>query len=71
MMVVFHFVYDLELFGWVAARDRADGGWRMLALATAGSFLFLAGVSLWLGHGAGIRWRGFWRRFVLVAGAAG
>jgi uncharacterized membrane protein len=42
----------------------------MLALATAGSFLFLAGVSLWLGHGRGIRWRGFWRRFVMVAGAA-
>jgi uncharacterized membrane protein len=42
----------------------------VLALLTAGSFLFLAGVSLWLGHGAGIRWRGFWRRFVKVAGAA-
>jgi uncharacterized membrane protein len=71
MMVVFHFVYDLELFGWVAPGTALTGGWRMLALATAGSFLFLAGVSLWLGHGAGVRWRGFWRRFVMVAGAAG
>lgn len=70
MMAVFHFVYDLELFGWVAPGTATSGGWRGLALLTAGSFLFLAGVSLWLGHGAGIRWRGFWRRFVKVAGAA-
>jgi uncharacterized membrane protein len=52
------------------AGDLGDGGLAVLALLTAGSFLFLAGVSLWLGHGAGIRWRGFWRRFVKVAGAA-
>jgi uncharacterized membrane protein len=70
MMAVFHFVYDLELFGWVAPGTAVTGGWRMLALLTAGSFLFLAGVSLWLGHGCGVRWRGFWRRFVMVAGAA-
>jgi uncharacterized membrane protein len=69
-MAVFHFVYDLELFGWLAPGTSVTGGWRVLALLTAGSFLFLAGVSLWLGHGAGIRWRGFWRRFVKVAGAA-
>jgi uncharacterized membrane protein len=25
MMAVFHFVYDLELFGWVAPGDRGDG----------------------------------------------
>jgi hypothetical protein len=67
---VFHFVYDLELFGWVAPGNGADGGLADAGPATAGSFLFLAGLSLWLGHGAGIRWRGFWRRFVLVAGAA-
>lgn len=69
-MAVFHFVYDLELFGWLAPGTAVSGGWRVLALMTAGSFLFLAGLSLWLGHGAGIRWRSFRRRFVMVAGAA-
>jgi uncharacterized membrane protein len=69
-MALFHFVYDLELFGWVAPGTAVTGGWRVLALCTAGSFLFLAGLSLWLGHGRGIRWRGFWRRFAMVAGAA-
>jgi hypothetical protein len=31
-MAVFHFVYDLELFGWVAPGTSVTGGWRVLAL---------------------------------------
>jgi uncharacterized membrane protein len=69
-MAVFHFVFDLELFGFVAPGTTMLPGWRWLAFLTAGSFLFLVGVSLWLGHGRGIRWRGFWRRLAMVAGAA-
>lgn len=69
-MAVFHFVFDLELFGWVAPGTSVTGGWRVLALVTAGSFLFLAGLSLWLAHGAGLRWRSFLRRFFRVAAAA-
>lgn len=69
-MAVFHFVFDLELFGWVLPGTSTTGGWRLLAVCTAGSFLFLAGVSLWLGHGAGRRWPGFWRRFAKIAAAA-
>lgn len=69
-MAVYHFVYDLELFGLVPLGTATSGGWRLLALGTAGSFLFLAGVSLWLAHGAGRRWRGFGRRFLRIAAAA-
>lgn len=69
-MAVFHFVFDLEMFGWVAPATATTGFWRLLAVVTAGSFLFLAGVSLWLAHGEGIRWRAFGRRFAMVAGAA-
>jgi len=69
-MAVFHFVFDLELFGFAAPGTTMQPGWRWLAFLTAGSFLFLVGVGLWLGHGHGIRWRGFWRRFVRVAAAA-
>jgi uncharacterized membrane protein len=69
-MAVYHFVFDLEMFGWVAPGTSGTGAWRVLALVTAGSFLFLAGVSLWLGHGGGVRMRAFSRRFVRVAGAA-
>jgi uncharacterized membrane protein len=69
-MAVFHFVYDLELFGWVAQGTAVSGGWRWLAFLTAGSFLFLAGVSLWLAQGGGRRWPAFWRRFARIAAAA-
>lgn len=69
-MAVFHFAYDLEMFGHLAFGTVTSGGWRLLAICTAGSFLFLAGLSLWLAHGAGRRWPAFWRRFLRVAGAA-
>jgi uncharacterized membrane protein len=69
-MAVFHFVFDLEMFGWVAPGTATSGVWRVLAVATAGSFLCLAGVSLWLAHGGAIRWRAFWKRFAMVGAAA-
>lgn len=69
-MALFHFVFDLEMFGHVSPGTASSGIWRALAVATAGSFLFLAGVGLWLAHGNGIRWPAFWRRFAKVAGAA-
>ena len=69
-MAIYHFVYDLELFGWVPPTTSTTGGWRVFAIVTAGSFLFLAGVSLWLAQGAGRRWRSFWKRFLRIAAAA-
>lgn len=69
-MAVFHFTFDLELFGFVAQGTTMLPGWRWLAYLTAGSFLFLVGVSLWLAHGQAIRWRGYWRRLGMIAAAA-
>lgn len=69
-MALFHFVFDLELFGLVAPGTATSGAWRGLAIATASSFLFLAGAGLWLAHGHGIHWPAFWRRFAKIAGAA-
>lgn len=69
-MVLFHFVFDLELFGYLAPGTSTTGAWRALAVGTAGSFLLLAGIGLWLAHGAGIRWPAFWRRFAIIAAAA-
>ena len=69
-MVLFHFVFDLVMFGHVPPQTASTGIWRALAVTTAGSFLFLAGVSLWLAHGAGIRWWAFGRRLAIVAAAA-
>lgn len=69
-MAVYHFTWDLEFFGYAPAGMTAAGGWKLFARAIASSFLFLAGFSLFLGHGGGIRWPAFLRRFAMVAGAA-
>jgi uncharacterized membrane protein len=69
-MASYHFTWDLELFGYVERGLTAVGGWRLYARCIAGSFLFLVGVSLVLAHGKGIRWPSFWRRWIMVAGAA-
>lgn len=69
-MVVFHFTFDLQMFGHIAPGTIYQPFWYYFARLVAGSFLFLAGVSLWLAHGTGIRWPAFWRRFAMVGGGA-
>jgi len=69
-MAIYHFAWDLEFFGYAPPGMTAVGGWKLFARAIASSFLFLVGVSLFLAHARGIRWKGFWRRLAMVAGAA-
>lgn len=69
-MVVFHLAFDLQMFGLVPPGTAQAPLFYWLARIVAGSFLCLAGVSLWLGHGAGVRWPAFWRRWLRIAGAA-
>lgn len=69
-MVLFHFTRDLEIFGIVAAGTTVHGGWAVFARIVAGSFLFLAGVSLVLAHPGRIRWRAALRRIAVIGGAA-
>ena len=67
MMIAFHLLYDLVILGF---RD-PFGPWFLLwAKGIAGSFLALAGVSLWLAHGRGTRWGAFAKRLALLAAAA-
>ena len=70
-MAGFHLGVDLELFGLLAPGTTRMGAWPLAARAIAASFLFLAGVSLWLAHGQGIRWRAFLRRLGVLMLAAG
>lgn len=69
-MVIFHFTFDLALFGYIDPGTMSQPFWYYFARLIAGSFLFLAGVSLWLAHGQGIRWPAFWTRFAKVGAAA-
>lgn len=69
-MVVFHFARDLEMFGIWPSGTTSTGMWYYLARLIAGTFLFLAGVSLVLGHRNAINWRAFWIRFAKILSAA-
>jgi uncharacterized membrane protein len=69
-MVVFHFTFDLALFGYIPPDTMSQPFWYYFARAIAGSFLFLSGISLWLAHGQRIRWRAFWWRLGRLVAAA-
>lgn len=69
-MVIYHLSWDLSWFGFVQWPVAQGFGWRLFAASIAGSFLFLAGVSLDLAHHEAIRWQAFWRRLATIAAAA-
>ncbi|CAN7525868.1 heparan-alpha-glucosaminide N-acetyltransferase [Pararhizobium sp. LjRoot238] len=69
-MATYHFSWDLEFFGYIEPGTVGTGAFKMYARLIAGSFLFLAGVSLVLGHYPAIRARAFAIRFAKIAAAA-
>jgi uncharacterized membrane protein len=69
-MIAYHFIYDLNYFGWVKlamTRDQPWVGWRT-AIVT--QFLLLVGVSLVLRTAYKPAWRDFWSRWAQIAVAA-
>jgi len=69
-MVIYHFTFDLALFGRIPPGTMSEPFWYYFARTIAGSFMFFSGVSLWLAHGHGIRWPSFWKRWAKLAAAA-
>ena len=69
-MATYHFSWDLEYFGYIDPGTVGTGGFRIYARLIAGSFLFLAGISLVLGHYPVVRTRPFAIRFAKIAAAA-
>src|SRR5690606_30434682 len=68
-MVIYHLSWDLSLYGFIPVDVGYDPGWVFFARSILFSFMFLVGVGLVLGHGDGMRWKRFWRRWLfLVAG---
>lgn len=70
-MVIFHLTWDLGHFGYIDASIPWSAPFKAFGHSIAFSFLFIAGFSLVLAHRERIHWRAFWRRFAIVAGAAG
>ena len=69
-MAIYHFTWDLGFFGYIDPETATTGGWRLFARLIAGSFLFLVGFSLVLGHRQGFRARPFLMRLGRIALAA-
>ena len=69
-MVIYHAVWDADFLGLAPPALFTGWGWEWFRFAILGSFLFLVGVGLQLGHGQELRAKAFVRRFLLVAGGA-
>lgn len=69
-VIAYHFCWDLEEFGFTYFGLFEAPFWLAARTAIAGSFLFLAGVSLVLATADGINWRRYWIRLAKIVGAA-
>lgn len=69
-MAIYHFGYDLAMFGIVPASSVISGPMRIFAICIAASFLALAGISLQVAHGTTFKRHDFLRRLGLLVAAA-
>lgn len=69
-MAIYHFTWDLGYFGYVPSYLAVTGGWAIFAHLIAGSFLFVAGYSLWMAHGRDLRLPSFLKRLAILVLAA-
>ena len=69
-MIVYHFIYDLNYFGWVKVRMLVDQPWVGWRTAIVTQFLLLVGISLALRMSFKPGLGDFLRRWAEVAGAA-
>lgn len=69
-MTIFHFAFDLQLFGFREPGFIDQPHWKYFARGIASSFLFLVGFSLFLAHCQGVNWASWrWRMAKIVAAA--
>lgn len=71
-MLVFHFCFDLNLYGYIEPRQAftRDPFWTVQRSCIVSLFLFCAGFSQALALHAGQPWTRFWRRWAQVAACA-
>src|SRR5208283_3692105 len=70
-MVAFHLIWDLGNFGYIDRDFPYSAGVKLFGHAIATAFLFIVGVSLVVARARGAGSGAFWRRFFMIAGAAG
>ena len=69
-MTIFHFAFDLHLFGFTEPGSIFEPHWVYFARAIASTFLFLTGVSLFLAHKDGFRWPDWRIRMIKIIASA-
>lgn len=69
-MIVYHFFFDLEFFGFADFSVTEAPGWIAFVRTIPASFLAIAGISLYLAHHNGMHWRNFWWRIGYLVAAA-
>jgi uncharacterized membrane protein len=69
-MIVYHFIYDLDLFGWIDIAMTRDQPWVAWRTAIVAQFLLLVGASLVLREALKPGWSDFWRRWGQIAASA-
>jgi len=69
-MMAYHFCWDLSYFRFIAPDVGRDPVWVVIARTILFAFMVLVGVGLVLGHGRGVRWARFWRRWLFVLAGA-
>ena len=69
-MTVFHFCFDLNMFGWIHQDFLQDPFWTRQRTAIVSLFLFCAGLGQAVAHAQGQGWPRFRRRWAQVAGCA-
>jgi len=69
-MTIFHFAFDLELFGFQEPGFITQPHWKYFARVIATSFLIVTGISLYLAHQNGVSWPNWRKRMAMITGAA-
>lgn len=69
-MIVYHFIYDLNYFGWLKLSMLTDQPWVGWRTAIVTQFVLLVGVGLVLRTSFKPGLRDFWRRWIQIAAAA-
>jgi uncharacterized membrane protein len=70
LMVIFHFGYDLSLFGYTSYNTNAEIEWRLFRATIVSGFLLSVGMSSYLAYRNGINWNKLGVAFGKLAGTS-
>ena len=67
LMIIFHFSFDLDYFGFIDIDFTNDPFWYFFPRLIVFLFLFAVGMALSLAHKNGIKWKSFGKRLLLIS----